>query len=102
MERLNRIDEEIEQMDLTQPCPEEEPFRQYYFIQKARSYYQELAKRAGRDLTCSIQTYGCQMNVRDSEKLTGILEKIGYTCCNSEDADLVIYNTCTVREKCKS
>lgn len=98
MERLNRIDEEIEQIDLTQPCPEEEPFRQYYLIQKARSYYQELAKRAGRDLTCSIQTYGCQMNVRDSEKLTGILEKIGYTCCNSEDADLVIYNTCTVRE----
>ena len=49
-------------------------------------------------MTCSIQTYGCQMNVRDSEKLTGILEKIGYTCCNSEDADLVIYNTCTVRE----
>ena len=38
------------------------------------------------------------MNVRDSEKLTGILEEIGYTSSDSEDADLVIYNTCTVRE----
>lgn len=68
------------------------------FYKKARGYYRELAKKAGRNLTCSIQTYGCQMNVRDSEKLTGILEEIGYTSSDSEDADLVIYNTCTVRE----
>ena len=38
------------------------------------------------------------MNARDSEKLTGILEKIGYTMIDSEKADFVIYNTCTVRE----
>ena len=38
------------------------------------------------------------MNARDSEKLTGILEKIGYVMTDNEDADFVIYNTCTVRE----
>lgn len=95
---INEIDKKIDTIDITEPCPAEEPFRQYYFIKKARVYYRELAKKAGRNLTCSIQTYGCQMNVRDSEKLTGILEEIGYTSSDSEDADLVIYNTCTVRE----
>ena len=95
---INEIDKKIDKIDITEPCPAEEPFRQYYFIKKARGYYRELAKKAGRNLTCSIQTYGCQMNVRDSEKLTGILEEIGYTSSDSEDADLVIYNTCTVRE----
>ena len=95
---INEIDKKIDTIDITEPCPAEEPFLQYYFIKKARGYYRELAKKAGRNLTCSIQTYGCQMNVRDSEKLTGILEEIGYTSSDSEDADLVIYNTCTVRE----
>ena len=46
-----------------------------------------------------IETLGCQMNAKDSEKLAGILEQIGYIPESSEeDADLVIYNTCTVRE----
>ena len=43
-------------------------------------------------------TFGCQMNARDSEKLAGILERIGYAETDTEDADFVIYNTCTVRE----
>ena len=38
------------------------------------------------------------MNARDSEKLAGILERIGYAETDTEDADFVIYNTCTVRE----
>ena len=38
------------------------------------------------------------MNARDSEKLLGILEEIGYTPTDSEEADIVVYNTCTVRE----
>ncbi|MBR5116532.1 MAG: tRNA (N6-isopentenyl adenosine(37)-C2)-methylthiotransferase MiaB, partial [Lachnospiraceae bacterium] len=40
----------------------------------------------------------CQMNARDSEKLSGILESVGYALVDNEDADLLIYNTCTVRE----
>ena len=48
--------------------------------------------------TACIQTFGCQMNARDSEKLMGVLKAIGYQEDDSEKADLVIYNTCTVRE----
>ena len=46
-----------------------------------------------------IQTYGCQMNVHESEKLAGILEKLGYTLSDSrDDADIVVFNTCCIRE----
>lgn len=46
-----------------------------------------------------IVTYGCQMNVHESEKLAGICEKMGYTLADSrEEADLIIFNTCAIRE----
>lgn len=46
-----------------------------------------------------IHTYGCQMNVHDSEKIAGILEKMGYVACEAvEDADVVVFNTCCIRE----
>lgn len=46
-----------------------------------------------------ILTYGCQMNVHESEKLAGILEKCGYMPCNNAvDADVVVFNTCAIRE----
>ena len=46
-----------------------------------------------------VNTFGCQMNERDSEKLAGILLNSGYERAYSEeDADLIVYNTCTVRE----
>ena len=48
--------------------------------------------------TYHVVTFGCQMNARDSEKLAGILERIGYVETDTEDADFLIYNTCTVRE----
>ena len=57
-----------------------------------------LEENLGRPLTCCINTFGCQMNARDSEKLLGILETIGYQAVETEDADFVLYNTCTVRE----
>jgi len=79
--------------------PGEEPMRQYYFIAKAREYVKEKEKMLGRPLTFCVTTFGCQMNARDSEKLTGILEQIGYTKEEEEEqADFIIYNTCTVRE----
>lgn len=47
----------------------------------------------------TIVTYGCQMNHHDSEKISYLLETLGYTAVkNLEDADCVIYNTCLVRE----
>ena len=72
--------------------------RQYEFMEKAKGYVQKQAEELGRPLTYCVTTFGCQMNARDSEKLTGILEEIGYVACDSEKADFVIYNTCTVRE----
>jgi len=49
--------------------------------------------------TYQIRTYGCQMNVHDSERLAGMLEDAGYTPVAGEDApDVVVFNTCAVRE----
>ena len=85
-------------IDLTQEPPVSEPERQYYFIAKCRQYVKEQEELAGHPLTAAVVTFGCQMNARDSEKLSGILEQVGYTLSDSEEADFVIYNTCTVRD----
>ncbi len=50
-----------------------------------------------------IVTLGCQMNVRDSESLAGLFEKMGYSRAETrEDADLILYNTCCVRENAEN
>ena len=78
--------------------PMEEPARQYYFMAKARQQIAAMSRTAGRPMTCHIETFGCQMNFRDSEKISGVLKQIGYEEVETEQADLVLYNTCTVRE----
>ncbi len=78
--------------------PSTEIDRQYYFIDIAKEIIKEKEEKLGRKLTFCVNTFGCQMNARDSEKLVGILEQIGYVEGESEDSDFVIYNTCTVRE----
>ena len=88
----------LDNIDLTQPAPQEEPQRHFYFICKVRSYVRELTEKLGRRPTCCVTTFGCQMNARDSEKLVGILEQAGYEISESEKADFVIFNTCTVRD----
>ena len=45
-----------------------------------------------------IRTYGCQMNVHDSERISGLLESAGYAKAEGQEADLVVFNTCAVRE----
>ena len=46
-----------------------------------------------------VRTYGCQMNVHDSERISGLLEDAGYVRASDDgDADLVVFNTCAVRE----
>jgi tRNA-2-methylthio-N6-dimethylallyladenosine synthase len=87
-----------EDFKYTDTIPETEPERQYYFMEKAKEAVRRHSEEAGRELTFCVNTFGCQMNARDSEKLTGILEEIGYRESDSEQADFVIYNTCTVRE----
>ena len=85
-------------INLSKEAPQEEPLRQYYYIEKAKQYVEEEAKNLGRSLTFCVTTFGCQMNARDSEKLRGILNQIGYEEAEEDKADFVIYNTCTVRE----
>ena len=92
----NEID--LKQININASPPAEEPQRQYYFMAKCCQYTKQFFTEHGRFPTAHVQNYGCQMNARDSEKLTGILEAVGYEIVDSEEADFVIYNTCTVRE----
>lgn len=71
---------------------------QLRYIELCKDYVSQLKDKLGRDVTCCVQTFGCQMNARDSEKLIGILVTMGYVPVETENADFVIYNTCTVRE----
>lgn len=91
---------DLANVDITVPAPETEPQRQYYFMALLKQQLvPERAKQNGKEyLTACITTFGCQMNARDSEKLEGILETVGYHIVETEDADFVVYNTCTVRE----
>ena len=52
----------------------------------------------GHAPTACVVTFGCQMNARDSEKLKGVLQEAGFADSESEEADVVVFNTCTVRE----
>ncbi|GAB2672230.1 tRNA (N6-isopentenyl adenosine(37)-C2)-methylthiotransferase MiaB [Gordonia jinhuaensis] len=53
----------------------------------------------GSGRTFDVRTYGCQMNVHDSERIAGLLESAGYVrAADPADADLVVFNTCAVRE----
>jgi tRNA-2-methylthio-N6-dimethylallyladenosine synthase len=89
---------DLDHIDISAAAPAHEPERQYYFIAKLRAIVKAKSEKLGRPLTSCTETFGCQMNARDSEKLRGVLEMAGYEMTDSEDADLVVYNTCTVRE----
>ena len=55
---------------------------------------------AGHGKTFYLETFGCQMNVHDSEKVAGVLMARGYRPVDShQDADIILYNTCSIREK---
>lgn len=68
-------------------------------IDELRIINAQKEKLLGRKLRAYVQTFGCQQNEADSEKLLGTALCCGYEKCdNIEDADLIIYNTCAVRE----
>ena len=79
-------------------APDKEPERQYFFIEECRKLLSRISEEKGRPLRACVNTFGCQMNAKDSEKFCGILKQMGYILTEDEDADLVLYNTCTVRE----
>lgn len=80
------------------PTYKNEAQKQYSFMEEMKGWVKSQEERLGRRLTCHITTFGCQMNEKDSEKLLGVLETIGYEETDTEQADLVLFNTCTVRE----
>lgn len=83
----------------TATTDENEVSLQKQYMEKAAVYVADLEMQIGHKPLCCVTTFGCQMNARDSEKLSGILTQIGYELTESEeDADFVIYNTCTVRD----
>jgi len=60
---------------------------------------EKLSKKNSTTRSYWITTFGCQMNKADSERMAGSLEKMGYTKADNElNADLVLYNTCTIRD----
>src|SRR5277367_4446789 len=61
---------------------------------------QSFSESAARGKTFYLETFGCQMNVHDSEKVIGTLEHEGYAQVQvEEEADLILYNTCSIRDK---
>lgn len=88
----------LEAVSVAGEAPVTEPERQYYYMKKCREWATAEISQLGRPLTMSIQTLGCQMNAKDSEKMSAILEYIGYIETEEPVADFVMYNTCTVRE----
>ena len=97
---MKQID--FDDIDISGKIPELEPDRQYYFIAKVRELVRARSGQLGRTLSFYTQTFGCQMNFKDSEKLSGILEAVGFLPAEDEKADFVVYNTCTVRENANS
>lgn len=65
---------------------------------RQRQFIEQLRTDPLRPSTYYVATMGCQMNARDSEKIKGILTEIGCTQAPEDEADLVVYNTCCVRE----
>lgn len=69
------------------------------YIELVRQLGEDAFARTGRVPVAYTHHYGCQQNVSDGEKINGMLSEMGYTLCASpEDADLVLFNTCAVRE----
>lgn len=78
--------------------PVDDTERQYYYMAKCKEILDARSDKLGRKLKACVTTFGCQMNARDSEKLIGVLETVGFEITEDEHGDFVLYNTCTVRE----
>ena len=75
---------------------EEELDRQQGFAQQVRQFYMARLDRQHLALT---DTYGCQQNEADTERIRGMLSEMGYEMTNTPDeADFILFNTCAVRE----
>ena len=97
-ERLTKMATDTNQTNWQNGIPTEESARQQYFMDKCKAHVAQFQDKRGHAPRACVVTFGCQMNARDSEKLIGILRYVGYEITEDENADFVIYNTCTVRD----
>ena len=83
--------------------PQQEIDRQFGYIERIAAYSRDAELRTGQKPLAYIQTFGCQQNEADSERIAGMLHDMGYGKAESpEQADVLIYNTCAVREHAES
>lgn len=72
---------------------------QLEYIEKVSKISQKTLAERGRAPRYYSHTYGCQQNENDTERMNGLLEKMGFEAAESkDDADIIIFNTCAVRE----
>ena len=73
--------------------------RQKSYIERLKDYSESFKLKKGRYPMANTETYGCQQNENDTERIRGILKEAGFLFTDTaQNADLVIYNTCAVRE----
>jgi len=83
------------------PNPEsihETKSQQLIYASELRDYFLSLSTQRGAKYTYLVHTYGCQLNEADSEKIEGSLQSIGLTQSITENPDVLILNTCAIRE----
>ena len=79
--------------------PESEIQEQKEYIKKVRAYNENRIAEEGSKRYAFVQTFGCQQNEADSEKIAGMCQAMGYEICHEPAlADIIMVNTCAVRE----
>ena len=79
--------------------PESEMQEQKEYIKKVRAYNESRIAEEGSKRYAFVQTFGCQQNEADSEKIAGMCQAMGYEICHEPAlADIIMVNTCAVRE----
>lgn len=82
------------------PCPaEKDGFLEYINFEHNTVAAELVRQTYDTPPLAFVHSYGCQQNVNDGERIKGVLVDIGYGLCDKpEDADLILFNTCAVRE----
>ena len=82
---------------------EQEVQQQLAYIDRIAAYNRDFEQQNGRKPKAYTQTFGCQQNEADTERIVGMLHEMGYEKTEQTDnADVLIYNTCAVREHAES
>lgn len=89
----------VRKAEMAEYVDKKEIEEQKKYITRLREYTENFRVENGRSPLANTETYGCQQNENDTERIRGILKESGFEFCDkAENADLVIYNTCAVRE----